>query len=317
MIARDQIVHISGQFSGAYQGKLFDGIKGAINQRAYEVNILPNSMLTKAHITDNSFKPSFEVDAIRLNFVSDVNVFLQSGADGPNYISKEQFYDVVITDYQISESGKDGHETHGQLTGNFYGIIRPAKVSPKQPLAPNTVSTNNMVSNTFNSPEPLPTPVLPQLPSWGWRGCWYRFFQLFGLLLCLLFLLSKCNSCRPIAPLPLPLLDSLSEEYTDTMSLQNSNAYITFNDWDRADNDRITVKLNNEVIAKNMLISNALQTIQIKQLHRGNNKLEIIPTAFGKGNCTVNVEIGDSRNIFRFNCNIKKGETVIKNILVK
>lgn len=56
---------------------------------------------------------------------------------------------------------------------------------------------------------------------------------------------------------------------------------VIFSDWDRPDNDRITIKINNQIVADNMLITATPQSFQINNLHQGNNKLEIIPTALG------------------------------------
>lgn len=317
MIARDQIVYISGQFRGEYRGELIDASLGASNQKTYGVEILPNAVVADARLANETNRPDANSNLIKFENVKDVNVYLQSDTGSDVLITKEHFTDIIISQYSISDSGKDGHQTHGVITGTFFGTIRPIGNNVKNITERITSIPVNQVAEPVSAGINTTLPILPKLPSWRWRSCLFQLLQLLGLLLLLLFLLSKCNSCRPTETLPLPMLDSISEEYTDTMLLQHSNAYITFNDWDRADNDRITVKLNEDIIAKNILIGKALQTFQINQLHKGNNRLEIIPTAFGKGNCTVNVEIGDSRNIFRFNCNIKKGETVVKNILVR
>lgn len=297
---------------------LTEGIAKNTMHKIYAVDILPNAIIEQALFTENYITSEITENFIKLETVVDVNVLFDKSVLPQAIDSKENFTDVVITNFFISDSGKIGNKTHGEISGTFYGCIKPLKALKEEKKIiidshQRPINTEPIVPQT-NHTQPINTLPLPRL--WRMRGCFFKFLQLLGLLMLLLFMLRHCNSCNTPAPLPLPMLDSLSQDFTDTMAFQNSNTYITFNDWDKADNDRITVKINDEIIAKNVLITNALNSIQIKNLKKGNNTLEIIPTSFGRGNCTVNVEISDSQNTFRFQCNIKKGQTVKKNLSV-
>ena len=297
---------------------LTEGIAKNTMHKIYAVDILPNAIIEQALFTEDYRTSENTENFIKLENVVDVNVLFDKSVLPQAIDSKENFTDVVITNFFISDSGKIGNKTHGEISGTFFGCIKPLNALKEEKKIiidshQRPINTEPIVPQTNHT---QPTNALPLPRLWRMRGCFFKFLQLLGLLMLLLFMLRHCNSCNSPAPLPLPMLDSLSQDFTDTMAFQNSNTYITFNDWDKADNDRITVKINDEIIAKNVLITNALNSIQIKNLKKGNNTLEIIPTSFGRGNCTVNVEISDSQNTFRFQCNIKKGQTVKKNLSV-
>lgn len=323
MIPQDKISFIKGTFRGKYNGSLNQRQAAASLHKTYFVDILPNSVVTSAEFTDDYAEIANSRDSVRLPSLNEVNLFFDKTKIADAINSKENLSNVVITDYKIEDVGKEGIKTHGELSGTFYGTIKPPDYKEEKKEVEKIIPPVAPISNAVETPitptvsDVASEPLAPVSRGWRMGGCLSRLLQLLGLLFLLSLLLRQCNSCNPPSPLPTPTLDSLSQDRKDTMQFQNSNATITVNDWDRPDNDRITVKVNNEVVANNLLITAAPQSIQIKNLHQGNNSLEIIPTAFGLGDCTATVEISDSKNTFRFECDIKKGETVKKNLFVK
>ena len=323
MIPQDKISFIKGTFRGKYNGSLNQRQVASLH-KVYSVNILPNSLVSDAEFTTDYSEIANNQDSVRLSSLNEVNLIFDKSKIANAINSKEGLSNVVITDYKIENVGKEGLDTHGELSGTFYGTITPPdfKVEEKKEIEkiipPVTPIANAVETPVATTPSSTVTePLAPISRGWNLGGCLTRLLQLLGLLFLLSLLLNKCNSCNPPAPVPTPTLDSLSQDRKDTMQFQSSNATITMNDWDRPDNDRITVKVNNEVVVNDMLITAAPKSFQIKNLHQGNNSLEIIPTAFGLGDCTATIEIGDSKNTFRFECDIKKGETVKKNLFVK
>ena len=320
MIPQDKISFIKGTFKGKYNGSLNQRQVASIH-KIYSVNIHPNSFVSGAEFTTDYSEIANSKDSVRLPSLNEVNLIFDKSKIADSINSKESLTNIVITDYKIVNVGKDGLDTHGELSGTFYGTIAPPHLKEEEKKVEKIIPP---IANTVETPlastpvsDVIPKVAAPISRGWNMGGCLLRLIQLLGLLFLLSLLLNKCNSCSPPAPVPTPTLDSLSQDREDTMQFDHSQATITVNDWDRPDNDRITIKVNKEVVANDMLITAAPQTFQINNLHSGNNTLEIIPTAFGLGDCTATIEIGDSKNTFRFECDIKRGETVKKNLFVK
>lgn len=323
MIPQNKISFIKGTFKGKYKGSLNQRQAATSQHKTYFVDILPNSLVTNAKFSDDYSEMANKQDSIRLASINEVNLFFDTSKIADAVNSKETLTNVVIIDYKIEDVGKEGIKTYGELSGTFYGTIKPPnhKEEKKEiekivsPIIQDDFIEESKVIIPASDAEPLL--ALPKLRRWNMGGCLTSLLPLLGLLFLLSLLLNKCNTCNPPAPLPTPLVDSLSQDNKESMQLDGSNATIMVNDWNIQDNDRITIKVNNEIVAENMLIVKKPKTFQITNLQKGNNTLEIIPTAFGKGNVTATVEVSDIKNTFRFECNIKRGETVKKNLFVK
>lgn len=332
MIPSGKISYIKGNFSGRYRGdlmqnQLYDGV-----QKSYSVHIHPNSEVSDVQFIDDYTNTIKNTASVRLQHLDEVNLLFDQSKLTNAIDSKEKVYNVVITNFKISESGKDSHKTHGVISGTFYGTVDPTETISNAeiptddfPLNQNidreNVSTNrknvdtafssNKSSNWFFNLFGL------GFGTWKLGGCFFRLLQIIGLLFLLSFLLRWCNSFHLPSPLPPTAVDSLSQDNKTTMLLEGNSTTITVNDWNKPDNDRITVKINDVVVAQNMPITIAPKTLEINNLHKGNNSLTIIPTNFGLGAVTATVEIGDIKNTFRFQCTIKRGEVVHKNLYVK
>ena len=300
--------------------------------RLFDVDILPNSIITDA-VVITDYTNELEIsDYIMLYELLGVNVLFNKDIWSEAIDSKENFISVYITEHQITNYGSNGQQTYGEFTGIFYGTIDYNK-------SKNLIQNNNdekigVISNgsqpTFssqNSSNAVPVNYsnlsnnrgcYSLFPRWGslW-GCLPRLFQLVMLLLLILFLLKKCNTCNKPSAVPEHVLDSLSIDNDSTYSINANTAVLIVNDWDRIDNDIITIRLNQKTLAQNIKIVRALQFINIDNLKKGNNELEIIPVSFGKGNVTAVVEITDMKNSYRFKCDIKRNEIVRKNLYVK
>ena len=332
MIPSDKTSHIKGNFRGSFRGSLiqnhlYDGI-----QKSYSVDILPNSEVSDVELIDEYNETTKNLESIRLPQLDEVNILFDKSKLNHAIDSKEKVYNAVITNFKISESGKDSNKTYGVISGTFYGTI-----DPTQPISSTHVKTDDFQLNETTSDRNITTPYTNVgsdlsfnkstnwfsnifsfgFGSWKLAGCFFRLLQIVGLLFLLSFLLRWCNSLHLPSPPPYPVLDSLSQDNKETMLLEDTGATITVNDWNRPDNDRITMKVNDVVVAKNMLITKNPQTLEINNLHKGNNSLLIIPTSFGLGAVTATVEIGDMKNTFRFKCTLKSGEVVRKNLYVK
>jgi hypothetical protein len=272
-----------------------------------------------AEFIDDYSKTANNQDSIKLDSLNEVNLFFDK-SKLPNAVnSKEVLTNVVITEYKIEDVGKEGIKTYGRLSGIFYGTIKPPNFKKEkeiEKIVTPTIQDDFIEESTIIIPA-SDAELLPVIRKWNFGGCLTKSLLILGLTFLLSLLLKKCNSSSPPAPLPSPAVDSLSQDNKDKMPLDSQNATIMVNDWNIQDNDRITIKINNEVVAENLLIVKIPKTFQITNLQKGNNSLEIIPTAFGKGNVTATVEVSDLKNTFRFECNIRKGKTVKKNLFVK
>jgi hypothetical protein len=320
LIPQDKISFIKGTFNGKYNGYLNQSQVVTSLHKTYFVDILPNSFVTSAEFTDDYEDIANNPNSIRLPLLNEVNIFFDLSKNIHAINSKQNLSNVVINDYKIEDVGKEGIKTFGKISGTFYGTIKPPdfKVELKEleKIVPPITSANDIVEALLTKTDVISEPLAPVSRGWRLGGFLSKLFLLLGLLFLLSLLLRQCNNYNAPAPLPKSTLDSFSQDRKDTMQFKNLNAIITVNDWDKPDNDRITVKVNNGVVVNDMLIIEAPQSFQIKNLHQGINSLEIIPTAFGLGHCTATIEIGDSKNTFRFECDIKKGETVKKNLFV-
>lgn len=322
MIPVDKTSYIRGNFKGRYHGALILEQPIDNNQKSYNVDIHPNSEVSNVEFVEDYHTLTKNSESVRIPNLDEVNVLFDKSKLTHAVDSKEKIHHVIITDFKIVESGKDSNKTHGILTGTFFGTLYPNNSVPVEndfsvvnnPVTPsNPTLTSNSYSNKFSSWYSN----LFGFGSWKLGGCLFRLLQLLGLVFLLSLLLRWCNNFHLPMPLPRTTLDSLSQDNKETMLLENQSATITVNDWNRPDNDRITLKVNDLVIAKNMLITKTPKTLEINNLHKGKNSLVIIPTSFGLGAVTATVEIGDQKNTFRFKCTIHKGEVVRKNLLVK
>lgn len=319
MIPADKISFIKGNFRGRYTGSLNENVV-ITSYKSYPITIAQNSVVSNAELVEDYSSIGSTQDCIRLDELSGINLFFDRTKCPEGINSKETLTNILITDYKLETSGKDTLNTFGELSGIFYGMRVPPSV--KQVIKENavvekTVKTKDTFNAaTYNIAEKDEIPPSDKKENKVGRYM-LRIAQLLGLLFLLSLALRKCNSCNLPDDIPEQTIDSISKEHSDAINFDNSDASITVNDWDRPDNDRITIKLNNETIASDMLIKSAPQTIYLDHLNKGDNLLEIIPTDFGLGDVTATVELSDSKNTFRFECDIKKGQTVKKTIRVK
>jgi hypothetical protein len=106
---------------------LTEGIANNTMHKIYAVDILPNAMVEQALFTEDYSTPEITENFIKLETVVDVNVLFDKSVLPQAIDSKENFTDVVITNFFISDSGKIGNKTHGEISGTFYGSIKPLK----------------------------------------------------------------------------------------------------------------------------------------------------------------------------------------------
>ena len=320
MIPQDTISYIKGTFSGNYTGSLTQR-QSVANHKYYTVNILFNSYVKEAELISDYTEIANTEDSIQLPSLAEVNVIFDVAKLPEAIHSKEALSNIVITNYRIERAGKAGIDTFGKLSGTFYGTIVPPDLKEEKEEVTAIVPPVSSITETILPPQPsgevreeVLAPSVSE--SWSLGGCLSPLIGLLGLLFLLLWLLQECNNHHPPAPIPQPVLDSLSQDHQDTIKLNNTKATITVNDWDKADNDRITIVVNDIVVAKDMTITAAPQSFQLTNLKKGNNTLEIIPTYFGVGDVTATIEISDGPHTFRFQCDIKKGEIVKRNLVV-
>lgn len=320
MIPEDRTVYVTGTFRGRYSGDPRPDSSVSAHT-IYGIDIQINSYCEQTRFIDDYREKLRDADSIRLKKLEDVNLIFDLTTHPDAIHSKEHLTQVIITDYKIDSAGKADGKTYGEISGTLYGTVRNEAAIQEEKKKEAVVRTpdasvqETVASHAESDTEPASAPVFTQAGSSG-SGCLSTILGLLLLLLLLSLLLRTCNSCNPLPPVPAPVIDSLKQEQKDTFEVKERTATITVNDWDLADSDRVTLKVNDIVVAENLTITKVPQAFEVTNLHEGTNVLEIIPIYFGQGDVTATVEISDGKNYFRFECDIKKGETVRKLIQV-
>ena len=101
---------------------LTEGIAKNTMHKIYAVDILPNAIIEQALFTEDYRTSENTENFIKLENVVDVNVLFDKSVLPQAIDSKENFTDVVITNFFISDSGKIGNKTHGEISGTFFVV---------------------------------------------------------------------------------------------------------------------------------------------------------------------------------------------------